>query len=217
MDMREKREEEKDNSRSTIILLLAIGILIISAIGVSFATLQYAKKGIKSNTITTGKLSMNYSENSEGISITNANPMSDQAGMALVDVPNADGTYNTRNTFRFSISSTIVGTGKISYEITAIKKDLETLMLGNDDVKLYLSQVQPDGTEITVMEPKNYIPITTMTEAGSPVGSMVMYSGTMTTSQTTNYILKMWVDYDYDPNGPGGSFTVSVDVYGRGL
>ncbi len=129
MNMGEKREEEKDNSRSTIVLLLAVGILVISAIGVSFATLQYAKKGIKSNTITTGKLSMNYSENSEGISITNANPMSDQAGMALVDVPNVDGTYQTRNTFRFSVSSTIVGTGKVAYEITAVKKNLDTLML----------------------------------------------------------------------------------------
>ncbi len=213
----EQKDFKKENFRTVVLTIVATIVLILSCIGLSFATLQYASKGIQTNTITTGKLSMTYSEDSEGISITNANPMSDEAGMQLTDVANIDGSYSTRNTFRFSVSSTIVGTGQIGYEITAIKKELETPMLADDDVKLYLAQVLPDGTEITVMEPRNFTGIAEKSQLGSPEGSMILSQGVMSSSQTTNYILKMWVDYDYDPNGIGGSYAVTVNVYGRGL
>jgi len=46
---------------------------------------------------------------------------------------------------------------------------------------------------------------------------MSLATGTMSTSETTNYRLRMYVDEDYNPQGDGGdlSFSVKINAYGK--
>ena len=50
-----------------------------------------------------------------------------------------------------------------------------------------------------------------------PSGVMSLATGTMSTSETTNYRLRMYVDEDYNPQGDGGglSFSVKINAYGK--
>lgn len=209
--------EKKDNSSKQVLLsVLGVAILVVAVVGVSFAAFTFVGTGTKENTVSTGAITMTYSENSDGITLTDAMPMTDEAGKALVDTKNESGEYTTKNTFRFSVGATVTGTTSIAYEIAAIKKEIAENALENNDVKLYLASVAGE-TETAVKEPAHYTPIDTATEVGTPEGAMILASGTITSTQTTNYVLKMWLDKDYQiVNGaPSKSFTVTLNVYGK--
>ena len=76
----------KDNNSKQILLsVLGVAILVVAVVGVSFAAFSYSKTGEKVNTITTGTITMSYSETTNGINLTNALPMTDGVGKALKD------------------------------------------------------------------------------------------------------------------------------------
>lgn len=209
--------EKKDNSSKQVLLsVLGVAILVVAVVGVSFAAFTFVGTGQKENTVSTGAITMTYSENSDGITLTDAMPMTDDAGKALIDTKNEAGEYTTKNTFRFSVGATVTGNTSIAYEIAAIKKEIADNALGNNDVKLYLASVAGE-TETQVKAPSHYTPIAAATEVGTPEGAMILAEGTITSTQTTNYVLKMWLDKDYQiVNGaPSKSFTVTLNVYGK--
>ena len=85
------------------------------------------------------------------------------------------------------------------------------------NIKLYLTKLTGDNEE-EVMAPKVYSADTTAnTYTGRPSGVMSLATGTMSTSETTNYRLRMYVDEDYNPQGDGGglSFSVKINAYGK--
>ena len=94
------QEETEKKSKKTLLVILAVTILVISVISLSFATLQQAEKDDGSNSFSTGNISMNYTESINGISIINAMPTTDAVGKQL----KGKGEY-----FDFTINSTIVG------------------------------------------------------------------------------------------------------------
>ena len=51
---------------------------------------------------------------------------------------------------------------------------------------------------------------------GRPSGEMSLYTSSMSSSESNNYRLRMWVDEDYNPQGDGGNltFSVQINVYG---
>ncbi len=203
--------EKKDNSSKQVLLsVLGVAILVVAVVGVSFAAFTFVGTGEKENTISTGTISMTYTETSDGISITDAMPMSDAAGIALADAEGA----STKNTFKFTVAATISGSTTINYEIAATKKDTSTL--ADSDVKLYLASVA-GSQETQVMAPTHYTAITADTATGTKAGSMVLTSGTFTATQSTDYILKMWLDESYViPNSTTAkSYSVTVNVYGK--
>ena len=198
-------EKEKDNSSRVILLsLLAITILVISVISVSFATFLRVQEGKKSNTFSTGNISMNYTEDTNGISIENALPTSDMVGKTL----KGKGEY-----FDFTINSTIVGNVSVNYEIAAIKDVNSSIPDGA--VKLYLEQ-QKSGTYEEVMAPTFFTPIDKQTNVGSPKGSMVLLNVTKKSSSVDNYRLRMWLDENAVVES-GKFYSVKINVYGKAL
>lgn len=189
----------KDNSSKQILLsVLGVAILVVAVVGVSFAAFSYSKEGAVENTISTGTLSMTYTEGDTGISITNAMPMSDDTGKTL------DGDNEK---FEFTVSANISGTATINYEVAAIKKDTSTL--ADSEVRLYLEK---DGAG--VFGPAQFTP-GSVTSVGSPEGSMVIDSGTFTTTMTNSYVLRMWLAEDAEITGEEQTYTVTVNVYGQ--
>ena len=68
------------------------------------------------------------------------------------------------------------------------------------------------------MSPKTYSENTSENSyTGRPSGEMSLYQGSMSSSETNRYRLRMWVDEEYNPQGDGGSlsFSVKVNVYGK--
>lgn len=204
MNENKEIEKEEQSSRKTLLIILAVTILVISVISLSFATFQQEYKDDSSNSIATGNISMNYTESINGISIVNAMPTNDVVGKAL----KGTGEY-----FDFTINSTIVGNASLQYEIAAVKDSNSTIP--NSDIKLYLEQ-QVSGSYEEVMAPTVFTPINTISEVGSPAGSMILRTVTKDKTSSDNYRLRMWIKEDAQV-GQAQSYTVKVNVYGKAL
>lgn len=201
--MDSKKEEKKDDSSKGILLsILAITILVILVISFSFAAYIKAEKSKNSNKISTGNISMNYTEDTNGISIKDALPISDTVGKQL----KGEGEY-----FDFTINSTMLGNVSINYEIAAIKD--ETSTIADSDIRLYLEQ-QVSGSYEEVMAPSAYKPISSRSEIGSPAGSMILKTVKKTKTSSDNYRLRMWLAENSTVD-IGKSYTVKINVYGK--
>ena len=193
-------------------LLLSIGlvlILVLMIVGISYAAFKFTGLGNKPNTITTGAITMEYTETTNTISMTGALPTTDATGKVRLTA----GEY-----FDFTIKSSIQGNANINWEIAAedITPSSAKKMAGKN-IKLYLTKLNGDKEE-EVMAPKVYRASTSAnTKTGRPSGVMSLATGTMSTSETTNYRLRMYVDEDYNPQGDGGglSFSVKINAYGK--
>ena len=193
-------------------LLLSIGlvlILVLMIVGISYAAFKFVGLGQKENTITTGAITMEYTESTNTISMTGALPTTDATGKVRL----TKGEY-----FDFTIKSSIQGNANINWEIAAedITPSSAKKMAGKN-IKLYLTKLTGDKEE-EVMAPKVYSADTTANSyTGRPSGVMSLAKGTMSTSETTNYRLRMYVDEDYNPQGDGGglSFSVKINAYGK--
>ena len=193
-------------------LLLSIGlvlILVLMIVGISYAAFKFVGEGKKPNTITTGAITMEYTESTNTISMTGALPTTDATGKVRL----TKGEY-----FDFTIKSSIKGNANINWEIAAedITPSSAKKMAGKN-IKLYLTKLNGDKEE-EVMAPKVYTTESTEnTYTGRPSGVMSLAKGTMSASETTNYRLRMYVDENYNPQGDGGglSFSVKINAYGK--
>ena len=193
-------------------LLLSIGlvlILVLMIVGISYAAFKFVGLGNQPNTITTGAITMEYTESTNTISMNNALPTTDATGKVRLTA----GEY-----FDFTIKSSIQGNANINWEIAAedITPSSAKKMAGKN-IKLYLTKLNGDKEE-EVMAPKVYTTESTEnTYTGRPSGVMSLAKGTMSASETTNYRLRMYVDENYNPQGDGGglSFSVKINAYGK--
>ena len=174
-------------------LLLSIGlvlILVLMIVGISYAAFKFVGLGNKPNTITTGAITMEYTESTNTISMTGALPTTDATGKVRLTV----GEY-----FDFTIKSSIQGNANINWEIAAEDVTTATRKMTGKNIKLYLTKLNGDKEE-EVMSPKVYRASTSAnTKTGRPSGVMSLATGTMSASETTNYRLRMYVDEDYNP------------------
>ena len=192
-------------------LLLSIGlvlVLVLMIVGISYAAFKFVGLGKKENTITTGAITMEYEESTNTISMTGALPTTDATGKVRLTA----GEY-----FDFTIKSSIQGNANINWEIAAEDITASSKKIDGKNIKLYLTKLNGDKEE-EVMAPKVYNATTSAnTKTGRPSGVMSLATGTMSTSETTNYRLRMYVDEDYNPQGDGGdlSFSVKINAYGK--
>ncbi len=215
----------QDNSSKQILLsVLGVAILVVAVVGVSFAAFTYAGVGKKENTITTGTITMNYTEGQKGISITNAMPVSDDVGKTITaeDPKSGSITEGGAGVFDFNVNATINGSVTINYDIMAVKKVESTLE--DQYAKLYLEKADAstyaDSAQITAPKAFNALPAesTATTDAGKALtGAKVLHSDKFTATATHYYRLKMWVDQSYEVGNTAKTFTVTVNVYGQAV
>ena len=235
-----KNQNQEQQSKSTQIIatVLAIAILIVAVVGISFAAFTYTQAGEKENTVTTGSITMLYSEPDKGIHITDAMPVSDAIGKTYeaTDAKNT-GTVADDGTgvFDFSVTATITGTTSISYDIVAVKQT-EAKELDGKYVKLYLekNETSASGEYEQVAAPKRWTTkdedtglaevSEALTDAAQEVeNAKLLHSDSFSgTGGNHYYRLRMWVADDYGEDeasaaamGEARSFSVKVDVYGQ--
>ena len=188
--------EKKSSSKQVLLSVLAVAILVVAVVGVSFAFFTYSKQGETVNTITTGTLVFSYNEPENGILLEDAVPMSDEDAKTTLT--------SGRNVFDFTVTSTINGNATINYEITA-KESTDQSDIGTLEskyVKVSLDKVA-GGSETPVKAATYYDDLTAGTIA---TGDKLLGTGSATNSSgsavTTTYRLRMWMaetDSDGDP------------------
>ena len=189
--------------KETWITLGLIVLLLIVVVGISYAAFKFTGTGTKVNTITTGAISMIYTETDNVITLDKALPTTDKTGKTLSDY------------FEFTVSGNITGDTNINYEISAKAEPTNTF--SGDNVKLYLTRVTDNGEE-EVMAPEIYNEeANTNSFTGRPAGEMSLYTSSMNASESNTYRLRMYVTEEYNPQGDGGNktFSVKINVYGK--
>jgi hypothetical protein len=149
--------------------ILGICLVALLLLGLSFAYLTLTLKGTKTNTLVVGTLSVVLDDStSSGISLENAIPMSDTKGLTT-----------TAYTF------TVTNNGNISsdYTIYLDDTDLETGETRMSDSYVKYSLTKNGGTATTALLP---------TIGTNP--NRVLDSGTINTSITNTYTLRVWID-----------------------
>ena len=196
---------EKNDSKEILFSILGIFILVILVIGISFAAFSFSQTGEQVNTITTGTISMTYSEPDNGINLVNALPITDEQGKDLSGI---------NNVFDFTVTSTINGNNSVtvSYAITAVSSNST---VDNSAIKVYLTNMD-NNADSEILAPTKISSLTTTTgneDYNAPSGEFILSSGTMNSSNSHKYRLRMWVADDYTDT-TGGSYTLKVNVYG---
>ena len=192
--------------KENIIIIVILVVMLIAIIGVSYAAFSFGQVGNVPNKITTGSITMTYTETDNTISLSNALPTRDATGTTRLK----DGEY-----FDFNVSSEITGEVNINYEISA--KEVGNGTIDGSNIKLYLTKLNGESEE-QLMSPETYNEESTSnTFTGRPSGEMSLYTSSMNASEEHHYRLRMYVTEEYNPQGDGGglTFTVQVNVYGK--
>ena len=187
--------------KENIIIIVALIIMVLAIIGVSYAAFNYSREGTTLNSITTGAIKMTYTEDDNVISMSGALPTTDETGKVRL----TDGEY-----FDFTVSSEISGNTNINYEISAKDiTDSEANKIDGSNIKLYLTRLTDDGTEEELMTPETYNEEASANNfTGRPSGEMSLYTSSMNSSESNNYRLRMYVDEEYNPQGDGGGINI---------
>ncbi len=202
-----------NSSKQILLSVLGVAILVVAVVGVSFAAFTYTKPGTQVNEITTGTITLSYTEGADGIKLENALPITKDAGKKLA----GENEY-----FDFTVDAKVAGKTTIDYSITAAKVT-PTSTLADSDVMLYLETINAMGAEVgaadeaEAMAPKVFTPEKAAnTNTGRPANEMVLEEKTITASQTKYYRLRMWVAADAaDQFTEQKTFQVKVNVYAK--
>ncbi len=195
---------KENNSKQVLLSVLGVAILVVAVVGVSFAAFTYSKAGEKVNTITTGTITMSYSEDTNGINLKDALPMTDEQGKALA---------GENNVFEFTVSANITGTTTINYAVTATKEPDSTL--DDTSVKVYLTDITSGGdAEVLAPTKVSGLGKTASDVSGAPNDQYKLTSGTFNTTASKKYRLRMWVADDYSTLTTSGTYKLRVNVYG---
>ena len=197
---------ENTDSKNILLSVIGVAILFVAVVGITYAIFVFTGNGNKKNTISTGTISILYTESSNVISINNAMPMSDSVGKIQNEY------------FDFSVSAKIKGKASINYEVRARRTDKTDInRLPDNQVNIYLEK-QDSNRYVPVMEPKTFIPTsTTLDNTYVNNDSMLLYKGTMTSngdiSVEDKYRLRIWLKENTEVYNSSMIYKLRVDVY----
>lgn len=190
--------EEKKDVRQILLSSLAILILIIAVIGISYAVWSQTFKGQKENTITTGKISFSYTESeTNNIKIENALPISDEQGKKL--------NGNTE-VFDFTVSNDSTINVKYDVIVTPYKNDMD-----DKYIKVYLT----DQNDVALKPYDSEVPTyNTLNDDKEEKNSKILYSSELTNVKKNEKLrLRVWVSDKFDnKNTPTQSYIFAFKV-----
>ena len=185
---------EEDNSRKVFLSVLGVAILLVAVVGVSFALYSTGATG-KDNSISTGTITMSYTEPDNGILLENALPISDAAGKQLT---------GPGKVFTFTVATTASGTVTVPYEINITKVGTSTL--ADSAVAVYLTKgTIPTEEEVVAKKLMSAVVLDSNKSARRKDAyklyetSVAYENGQVKTGEeTTTYNLRIWVDANAD-------------------
>ena len=172
--------------KQNIIMGISFILLIFMVIGVSYAAYKFSAAGTKENVISTGTISMSYSQNSF-IDLKHTYPKTDTYAIA---------TKEDKSSMEFSVSMETSGTKQINYAL-AITNIEEGATLKSDKVKIYLEK---EGKVVNNFETNKGQTIESFKNRyiEGLIDSYAIYQDILTTSNKTHhYTLTSWIDESY--------------------
>ena len=172
--------------KQNIIMGIGFVLLFVMVIGVSYAAYKFSAAGTKENVISTGTISMSYSQNSF-IDLKNTYPKTDTYAIA---------TKEDKSSMEFSVSMETSGTKQINYAL-AITNIEEGATLKSDKVKIYLEK---EGKVVNNFETNKGKTIDSFKNKyiEGLIDSYAIYQDILTPSNKTHhYILTSWIDESY--------------------
>ncbi len=172
--------------KQNIIMGISFVLLFAMVIGVSYAAYKFSAAGTKENVISTGTISMSYSQNSF-IDLKHTYPKTDTYAIA---------TKEDKSSMEFSVSMETSGTKQINYAL-AITNIEEGATLKSDKVKIYLEK---EGKVVNNFETNKGKTIDSFKNRyiEGLIDSYAIYQDILTTSNKThNYTLTAWIDESY--------------------
>ncbi len=172
--------------KQNIIMGISFVLLFVMVIGVSYAAYRFSAAGTKENVISTGTISMSYSQNSF-IDLKNTYPKTDIYAI---------GTKEDKSSMEFSVSMETSGTKQINYAL-AITNIEEGTTLKSDKVKIYLEK---EGKVVNNFETNKGQTIESFKNkyVEGLIDNYAIYQDILTTSNKTHhYILTSWIDESY--------------------
>ena len=189
-------------SKTFWILTLILCILCIAGISIGFYFYKQETNKVVVKDKLGGDVYLKYVGNTNGLTLLNASPMTDQLG-ALQD---GDNKY-----FDFSVEVDLDEADFVEYEI-AIVKDKSFSNIPDNEVKFYLEE-ENSGSFSKVFGPSEFKPLEEKTELGTDKGDMVLYTVKKADSGTINYRLRMWMSET--STMPVGNYSVEVSINGK--
>ncbi len=205
----------KSESKQIILSILGISILIIAFVGISYAAFHTVLSS-EENSISTGTISLQLSDNSDFISIANAMPMSDEDGKNLT---------GNGNVYDFSVDTVLSKNTTINYEISLERVQTNTPVLNNENVRIYLQKQENDtfiDTPITVI-PQAFTPLIEDSFLGTKKGDMVIYSGTFSNTTSSDrelnekFRLRIWIANNTIIDSVSRDFQVKLNVTAKAI
>ena len=172
--------------KQNIIMGISFVLLFVMVIGVSYAAYKFSAAGTKENVISTGTISMSYSQNSF-IDLKHTYPKTDTYAIA---------TKEDKSSMEFSVSMETSGTKQINYAL-AITNIEEGTTLKSDKVKIYLEK---EGKVVNNFETNKGKTIDSFKNKyiEGLIDSYAIYQDILTTSNKTHhYTLTAWIDESY--------------------
>lgn len=182
-------------------------IIVVCCILIAFLTTGFVISSNESDKVVNeekngGELVLNYSGNTDGLTIMNVVPTSDIVGMAN----NIDGSY-----FDFSVDVDLDKAKSIDYELS-ISKVSSNCTIPDNDIKIYLEKME-NGVYTEVFGPKKFVGLDDDSSLGTSQDSMILVKNSKNKSGSDKYRLRMWLaDTSLVTSG---SYSVEVNIVGK--
>lgn len=186
----------ENKEKKVAIVVIALAVLLIGASFGTYAFFTYNMTGNTPNKIVSGRVSMNFTEGGSAINITNQFPLSVTEAKDL--------TTNTS----FTITGESGEGYSLSYNVFAIADNIEGTRLKDEDVSIYLTNVEPTNGSITINSGYNQNTVdiygntvkaglenSSEVLGGEDGNKCLLASGILAETMTTHsYTLKMWIN-----------------------
>ena len=191
-------DKKEKSSNYFVYFMFGLCTVFVIFVIIGFVVFANREEEVIEQRINGGEVILNYTNNINGLRVTNIVPTTDAIGMKN----SLDGSY-----FDFSVDNA----RSVEYEISIVKDDNNST-ISDEDIRVYLEK-EESGTYTEVFGPDKFVGLKKNSELGSKVGSMVLTSAKRTKSMTDNYRLRLWLS---DKSLlVSGNYSVEVLVNGK--
>lgn len=188
------------NKKVLIFSIVAVALLVISIVAVSYAAFTANLTGTKENKLNTGYVTLNCAETA--FTLNNANPLTDAQGTAL-----------TGNDATCTLTSTMNGTMRVGYDIALADVTPSTNVTASD-VKIRVGKSVDSATETYVAGTTETTGVTVASLASSTgqydnqITGYKLDSDIITGNHSIIYTVKGWLSSE----GSGGNGTPTTST-----
>ncbi len=183
---------EKSSSKNVVLFVVVFLVLLISIVGFSFAFFYYSRNSTTESQIQAGKLMLGYIEETNGISLTNAMPVSDT---------NALNTTDENAYFDFYVTYAISDRATIHYEIDIEDRTSELSGVGDGSlqrldskrVKVALENRNETLPDNPLVVSPTYFSEIELIPASNQKNGYRLYDKSVTGEGTDYYRLYLWL------------------------